>query len=329
VEDTINYIDIEEKEKVIRTLASSFSSGLAEALADDKQKTFTSCTRAEKTSLQALLKPATQATSAMEVRFEEGLAGNVLLLLRTNDLFRLGGYLSGGEAKIEESMPPELMEVCLEFFTRALEASNRIFRERHQIPLSTGRPELINPDGKPNSLQPMAPAYEGAYCLTFQLTAEPQLDSTIRMLLQGQVVISLMELLPGPGPTRQAAQPQTIADGEDEDMAELTVGSSDVSPVRPAKSVVRKPGSNLNMDLLLDVELPIVVCFGESEMQLKDVLRLGVGSVIDLDRSVNDPVSVIVNQKPIAKGEVVMVDGNYGVRIIEVESTAERIRSLG
>ena len=112
-------------------------------------------------------------------------------------------------------------------------------------------------------------------------------------------------------------------------MAELTVGSSDVSPVRPAKSVVRKPGSNLNMDLLLDVELPIVVCFGESEMQLKDVLRLGVGSVIDLDRSVNDPVSVIVNQKPIAKGEVVMVDGNYGVRIIEVESTAERIRSLG
>ncbi len=86
---------------------------------------------------------------------------------------------------------------------------------------------------------------------------------------------------------------------------------------------------NWNMNLLLDVELPIVVSFGETEMQLKDVLKLGVGSVIELGKSVNDPVTVIVNNKPIAKGEVVMVDGNYGVRILEVESTADRIRSLG
>jgi flagellar motor switch protein FliN len=86
---------------------------------------------------------------------------------------------------------------------------------------------------------------------------------------------------------------------------------------------------NWNMDLLLDVELPIVVSFGETEMLLKDVLKLGVGSVIELGKSVNDAVTVIVNDKPIATGEVVMVDGNYGVRIVHVESTADRIRSLG
>jgi flagellar motor switch protein FliN len=86
---------------------------------------------------------------------------------------------------------------------------------------------------------------------------------------------------------------------------------------------------NWNIDLLLDVELPISVSFGHSEMLLKDILKLGAGSVIELNKSVNDPVSIIVNHKPIAKGEVVMVDGNYGVRILEVESTADRIRSLG
>ena len=90
-----------------------------------------------------------------------------------------------------------------------------------------------------------------------------------------------------------------------------------------------KNSSGWNIELLLDVELPITISFGETEMQLKDVLKLGVGSVIELDKSVNDPVTVIVNQKPIARGEVVMVEGNYGVRILEVESTAERIRSLG
>jgi flagellar motor switch protein FliN len=91
------------------------------------------------------------------------------------------------------------------------------------------------------------------------------------------------------------------------------------------------PGAsgNWNIDLILDVELPISVLFGHSEMALKDVLKLGAGSVIELDKSVNDPVTIVVNHKPIAKGEVVMVDGNYGVRILEVESTAERIRSLG
>jgi flagellar motor switch protein FliN/FliY len=86
---------------------------------------------------------------------------------------------------------------------------------------------------------------------------------------------------------------------------------------------------NWNIDLLLDVELPVSVSFGHAEMPLKDVLKLGAGSVIELNKSVNDPVTIIINHKAIAKGEVVMVDGNYGVRILEVESTADRIRSLG
>jgi flagellar motor switch protein FliN/FliY len=111
--------------------------------------------------------------------------------------------------------------------------------------------------------------------------------------------------------------------------------SSGNSPREEKKQAANSAGAvsgmsgNWNIELLLDVELPISVSFGSSEMQLRDVLKLGAGSVIELDKSVNDPVLVIVNHKPIAKGEVVMVDGNYGVRILEVESTADRIRSLG
>jgi flagellar motor switch protein FliN len=86
---------------------------------------------------------------------------------------------------------------------------------------------------------------------------------------------------------------------------------------------------NWNIDLLLDLELPVRVSFGQTEMLLRDVFKLGAGSIIELNKSVNDPVTVIINDKPIAKGEVVMVDGNYGVRILEVQSTADRIRSLG
>ncbi|MFH1574221.1 MAG: FliM/FliN family flagellar motor switch protein [Acidobacteriota bacterium] len=98
---------------------------------------------------------------------------------------------------------------------------------------------------------------------------------------------------------------------------------------RPAETAgPDRPVPHWNMDLILDVELGVVVLFGEVRMQLKDVLKLGVGSVIELDKGVNDAVSVIVNDKPIAAGEVVMVDGNYGVKLLHVESTADRIRSL-
>ena len=69
--------------------------------------------------------------------------------------------------------------------------------------------------------------------------------------------------------------------------------------------------------------------FGQAELTLHHLTRLGPGSVIDLHRSADEPVEVLVSGKVIARGEVVVVEGNYGVRVTEVVSTADRIRSLG
>jgi flagellar motor switch protein FliN/FliY len=90
-----------------------------------------------------------------------------------------------------------------------------------------------------------------------------------------------------------------------------------------------RPAGNWDIDLLLEVELPLSICFHNSKMQLEEVLKLGAGSVIELNKSIHDPVTIVVNHKPIAKGEFVMLNGNYGVRILEVKSAADRIRSLG
>ncbi|HYL72684.1 MAG TPA: flagellar motor switch protein FliN [Bryobacteraceae bacterium] len=67
--------------------------------------------------------------------------------------------------------------------------------------------------------------------------------------------------------------------------------------------------------LLLDVKLPIRVLLGRTQLCLRDVAQLGGGSVVELDCSPNDPVDIIVNDRVIAQGEVVVVAGNYGVRI--------------
>src|SRR5262249_6184942 len=80
-------------------------------------------------------------------------------------------------------------------------------------------------------------------------------------------------------------------------------------------------------DLLLDVALPISVSFGKTSLQIREVLKLNTGSIVELDRFVSDPVEVIVNDCVIARGEVVVVDGNYGVRINQLASREERLRT--
>jgi flagellar motor switch protein FliN/FliY len=80
--------------------------------------------------------------------------------------------------------------------------------------------------------------------------------------------------------------------------------------------------------LLLDVELPVSISFGRAQVALKDVLKLTVGSIVELNRDISDPVEVIVNNCVIARGEVVVVEGNFGVRIQNVISTQERLRTL-
>lgn len=89
------------------------------------------------------------------------------------------------------------------------------------------------------------------------------------------------------------------------------------------------PVENLsNLAALLDVQLPVSIRFGETEMLLEDVIKLGVGSVIELNSAVDDPVELVVNGRCFARGEVVTVDGFYGVRITEITSVGERIKSV-
>ena len=99
------------------------------------------------------------------------------------------------------------------------------------------------------------------------------------------------------------------------------------SPARPAGPPPTPVPANL--DLILDMDLPMWVRFGWTHMSLQALSKLGPGTTLDLERTPDDPVEVLVNNIVIARGEVVVVSGNYGVRVTEVVSAQERIRSMG
>lgn len=101
-------------------------------------------------------------------------------------------------------------------------------------------------------------------------------------------------------------------------------------PVRfPALSDQGSPSTPKNMDFLLDVTLQVSVELGRSKMLVKDVLNVGMGSVIELDKLSGEPVDVMINGKLIAHGEVVVVDENFGVKIVDVITPDQRMNSAG
>jgi flagellar motor switch protein FliN/FliY len=105
-----------------------------------------------------------------------------------------------------------------------------------------------------------------------------------------------------------------------------------VTAAKPTASAATPKGDDYkgtNIDLLMDVELPITVRIGTTDLRLIDIMKLGLGSIIELEKLVDDPVEVLVNDKLVARGEVVVCESNFAVRITEVQSKVERIKSLG
>jgi flagellar motor switch protein FliN/FliY len=88
------------------------------------------------------------------------------------------------------------------------------------------------------------------------------------------------------------------------------------------------PALNPGLELLLDVELEASLRFGCREMQLGEILDLGPGDVVQLDRHVADPVDLVVGDKIVARGEVVLVNGNFGLRVTEVAAPRKRLESI-
>ncbi|MGW8179623.1 MAG: FliM/FliN family flagellar motor switch protein [bacterium] len=90
-----------------------------------------------------------------------------------------------------------------------------------------------------------------------------------------------------------------------------------------------EPFSEQRIQRILDIELPVNISFGSTRRPLSEVLKLGPGALLELDRDADDPVILKVNNRVFAKGEIVDVDGYYGVQISEISTPAHRIASLG
>ena len=117
---------------------------------------------------------------------------------------------------------------------------------------------------------------------------------------------------------------------EGEETAEAPVEENDELAEEEAddKTNDKANGEPASLDLILDIPLTVTVELGRSKMLINDLLQLGQGSVIELTKLVGEPLEVLVNNKLVARGEVVVVNEKFGVRLTDIVTPMERVKSL-
>ena len=119
-------------------------------------------------------------------------------------------------------------------------------------------------------------------------------------------------------------------EGADEGAGETAVEEKEevIDEEGSAETAGEESGEPASLDLILDIPLAVTVELGRSKMLINDLLQLGQGSVIELTKLVGDPLEVLVNNKLVARGEVVVVNEKFGVRLTDIVTPMERVKSL-
>ncbi len=108
-----------------------------------------------------------------------------------------------------------------------------------------------------------------------------------------------------------------------------TAGSQSPQPASfPPVQQAETGGAPKNIDFILDIPMSVTVYVGSTKMAIRDLLQLAQGSVIELDKLAGEPMEVMVNNKLVARGEVVVVNEKFGIRLTDVVSAAERVQQL-
>jgi flagellar motor switch protein FliN/FliY len=106
---------------------------------------------------------------------------------------------------------------------------------------------------------------------------------------------------------------------------EMNPGAGKQSPSSGGGGLKEAP----NLDFILDIPLEVSVELGRARMMISDLLQLGQGSVIELNKLAGEPVEIFINQKLIARGEVVVVNDKFGIKMTDILSPIERVKQLG
>ncbi|HKM38848.1 MAG TPA: flagellar motor switch phosphatase FliY [bacterium] len=287
----------------------------------------------------------------LEISYVKGLEGTNLLVVQEQDAILISELMMGGSEmpddveELDELRLSAVGEAMNQMIGSSATAISTVFDTKIQI----SPPEVHYVHLSQTGLA----AVRGQLLvqISFDMTIGKLADTELMQILPLDFAKDMVATLMGPLAESAAAAPPTVspAAGTREPKPKVAAFATEPTPVAPDPSrlthverqqVVVKPAAFAplaveetsptggNLELLLDIPLEVTVELGRTKRLIKDVLELGIGSVIELEKLAGEPVDVVVNRKLVARGEVVVIDENFGVRITDIISPMERVTQL-
>lgn len=294
----------------------------------------------------------------LDVEYVSGIVGRNLLVIKTGDAAVIANLMMGGDGKVTSH---ELSEIELSAVSEAM--NQMIGSAATSMATMFAREVNISPPvskvwrDKNEILTDKISEDEAIVQVSFRMTIGDLVDSNIMQVLSLDTAKKIASIMMGTEEDEESTNVQIESESTDSNEMESSkekdfpqakeinnreeiqhkyeeplsqrqvqpeVSNANFEPLSASSNVI----GNKNMNLIMDVPLNVSVVLGRTKKSIREILSLGTGSLIELDTLAEEPVEVLVNGKKIAYGEVVVVDENFGVRITNIISGADRIKSL-
>ncbi|MET3697975.1 flagellar motor switch protein FliN/FliY [Bacillus oleivorans] len=293
---------------------------------------------------------------AIEVQYTDGFSGSNLLVIRQNDAAIIADLMLGGEGKPENTDLGEIQvsavqEAMNQMMGSAATSMSTIFNKR--IDISPPVVELLDvPQGEGTE---KIPNDNYIVKVSFRLTIGTLIDSNIMQLLPIEFAKSMTEELLNP-PAGNISEHEFAKEQSDEILQEVVQSVEPQSqPIQDSLSGNQanqsskqgaleknvqpavftsfeefKPAQTetKNLNMLLDIPLQVTVELGRTKRSVREILELSSGSILELDKLAGEPIDILINNRLIAQGEVVVIDENFGVRVTDILSQSDRLKKL-
>ncbi len=233
--------------------------------------------------------------------------GRAIVVLPPTLATALGDLMLGGEGEGKETMDDEDLDAAKEIVSNILGALSTTLTAQSEIPKLSFKIEGI--EFIPEDQEVNIDGFSKMEVYNFALGS----INSLMMLVLDKAVIDALNMT-----KESAAVPSPSAStGKGRSGGESFIPETQLDD-----------GEMKNIGLIMDVKLPVRVRIGKKKMLLKDVLSMDIGSVIELNQLANDPLDILVDDHVIAQGEVVIVDGNFGVQITSIGTKRDRLNKL-
>ncbi len=341
-EDTVKVVLTAGEQDAIRIIAENFAGYAAATLAQvSEKKVDITVLNLEVCGLQQIREANPEPMIIADIRNHSDSEGSNLLALFPHDgaviselVYRGEGKITGD--KISEKELQAISEVLSQIMNSAAISLSALLKAK--VDYHPSKAVLDNLSNVLNSDQPADPYVR----ISYRIVIEALLDSVLEQIIVVSAARELAGKLGGGMGKADAANLVTAAASQIPSPQNMSVNPAQAqlhhtpgpkAQIQPARFSPLVAGQYLpqndNLELILDVSLQVSIELGKTRKTIKEILDMGPGSIIELDRLAGEPVDMIINGKLVAKCEVVVINETFGVRVTDIVQPAERMKTLG